>query len=283
MDDERLQELKDIETQRNDIVTKLKKIEDKKHTVSTEVYDKVKTEYEEKLKNLDGKMSEHIDLIKEQLTELGQEEQTASESEKQLNMHLEEAELRYTIGEYSEEDYTALKQDHESKLNAIKEKMKSLGDRKTWLGNFIKATGSQEAPEPEPAPVLEAEAPAEASTEDIVDAALEPIEEAPSQAPAEETADTIQIEEHILEEKLPEEDTKLEELIVEEETVTQAVEEAPSELEDAPAEQAPQEPVPAPSTEKDKSIACPKCGHLNTPDSWYCEKCGAEILDSPIS
>jgi hypothetical protein len=274
--DDRLQELKDIEVQRSDIVTKLKKIEDKKHTVSAEVYEKVKTEYEDKLKVLDGRMSEHIDLIKEQLTELDQEAHTAIESEKQLNMNLEEVELRYTIGEYSEEDYNAMKQEHESKLQAVKDSVKSLNDRKSWLGNFINVTDDQKAPEPEPVPELTPESPAEEPLEDIVDAALEPIEDA---AP-EEANNTIQIEEHILEEKLPDEDTKLEELIVEEETVAQTPEE-PSE--EAPSEEAPKESVPAPSTEKDKSIACPKCGHLNTPDSWYCEKCGAEILDSPIS
>ncbi|MBN2619844.1 hypothetical protein JXB22_02045 [candidate division WOR-3 bacterium] len=274
--DDRLQELKDIEVQRGDIVTKLKKIEDKKHTVSTEVYEKVRTEYEDKLKALDGKMSEHIDLIKEQLTEINQEEQTAVESEKQLNMHLEEIELRYTIGEYSEEDYNTIKQEHESKLKAVKDSMKSLNDRKSWLGNFINVADTSLAPEPEPVPALAPEPASEEPAEDIVDAALEPIKEA---AP-EEATDSIQIEEHILEEKLPDEDTKLEELIVEEEAIAQAPEE-PSE--EAPSEEAPKEAAPAPSTEKDKSIACPKCGHLNTPDSWYCEKCGAEILDSPIS
>lgn len=273
--DDRLQELKDIEVQRSDIVTKLKKIEDKKHTVSTEVYEKVKTEYEDKLKTLDGKMSEHIDLIKEQLTELDREEQTALDSEKNLNMHLEETELRYTIGEYSEEDYTTMKQEYEAKLKAVQDTVKSLGGRKSWLGNFIDVTDAQK--DLEHAPALKPEsAPAEESTEDIVDAALEPIAET---AP-EEATDTIQIEEHILEEKMPGEDTTLEELIVEEEPVAQTPD-APSEetlIEETPAESA-----PVPSTEKDKSIACPKCGHLNTPDSWYCEKCGAEILDSPIS
>lgn len=46
--------------------------------------------------------------------------------------------------------------------------------------------------------------------------------------------------------------------------------------ESAPAE-------PAKPKKGEKGVSCPKCGHLNTPDSWYCEKCGAEILETPES
>jgi nucleoid-associated protein YgaU len=328
--DDRLEELKDIETQRSDIITKLGKIEEKKHTVSTEVYEKVKKEYEDKLQTLNGKMTEHIDLIKDQLREIDQEEQTIVETEKDINIHLEELELRFSIGEFSEEEYNSKKDDYQIKLKSVKDKKHTLGERKSWLGNFIGAADDEAPVEPTPEPtpeVTSGEIPAEIpeaelepikeeepeeipeadlepikedeQPEEISEADLEPIKEdeqpeeiseeniAPvEEAPAEAPSEGIQIEEHILEEKLPDEDTKLPELIVEEETVPDLVTEMSEETapsEETIQEETPQKTAPAPATEKDKAIACPKCNHPNTPDSWYCEKCGAEILDSPIS
>lgn len=302
--EDRLQNLKDIEIQRNDIITKLGKIEDKKHTVSAEVYEKVKKEYEDKLQALNSKMTDHIDLIKDQLKELDQEEQTIADSEKEINVHLEELELRFSIGEYSEEDYNSKKEEYESKLHSVKDKKQTLGERKSWLGNFVdiadKGTPAEQKPasgeaipeeQPEEISAAELQPIKEEQPEEISDVELQPIKEEQSEeitapelqpleeAPAETPAEGIQIEEHILEEKLPEEDTKLDELIIEEDTISQPVEEPQSDT--PPSEETVQEP--AQPTEKEKAIACPKCNHLNTPDSWYCEKCGAEILDTPIS
>jgi len=292
--DDRLEELKDIEVQRTDIVTKLGKIEDKKHTVSAEVYEKVKSEYEDKLKTLDDRMTEHIDLIKEQVQEIEQEEHAILESEKEIKIHLEELELRFSIGEYSEDDYKSKKDEYEIKLKAGSDKKNSLDERKSWLGNFINLKDAEQTlaqdtePSPEVEPILEEkieelseeelEPIAENKSEDVKKPELEPIEE----APAEKSTDGIEIEEHILEEKLPDEETKLDELIVEEETIPPTPIE--SQTENLPTEEEkPEETAPKQTTEKDKAIACPKCNHLNTPDSWYCEKCGAEILDTPIS
>ena len=68
--EDKWQELRKIEAQRTDVLTKLKRIEDKKDTVSPEVYEKVKKEYEEKLESIDAEMSKNVELIKEQLKEI---------------------------------------------------------------------------------------------------------------------------------------------------------------------------------------------------------------------
>ncbi|HEC79430.1 MAG TPA: zinc ribbon domain-containing protein [candidate division WOR-3 bacterium] len=248
--EDKWQELRKIEAQRTDVLTKLKRIEDKKDTVSPEVYEKVKKEYEEKLESIDAEMSKNVELIKEQLKQIEEENEQLRRLQKKLRLELEEIELRYSIGEYSEDDYNKLSAEHKDKLEVVDKDLEKLRERQEWFKKFIDIKDIEETIKEPP---VEEEVTTEASTEDI------------------------QIEEHILEEKLPEEETKLDELIVEEKAVLPEAtveEESPKETE------SPIEEIP---TEKEKSVSCPKCGHMNTPDSWYCEKCGAEILDSPVS
>jgi hypothetical protein len=248
--EDKWQELRQLETQRSDITTKLAKIEEKKEMVSNEVYKKVKGEYEEKLKSIDAGMSEHIDLIKEELVNIQDEETKMQAGEKDINLQIEEIELRYTIGEYDEESYTGQKEEKKEALDTTRTNLENLRQRKKWLEDFVQIKDIEET--------IVAETPAEPVA----------AEQTPEQPAAE-----IEIEEHILEETLPEQTTKLDELLVEEEAVKQEVTEEVKTEEKPPAQ---------PSAENEKNAPCPKCGHLNTLDSWYCEKCGAEILDSPL-
>ncbi len=249
--DDKWQELRQLETQRTDLTTKLAKIEEKKEMVSNEVYEKVKGEYEEKLKHIDANMNEHIDLIKEELVNLQGEETKLQEEEKNTNLQIEEIELRYSIGEYDEASYTEQSEEKKDTLSTTRTDLENLRKRKQWLEDFTQTKDIEQT--------IEHETPAEPA----------PVEQTPEQPDTE-----IQIEEHILEKISPEEGTKLDELLVEEEAVKQDV------IEETKTEQ---EPPAQPAKDKEKSAPCPKCGHLNALDSWYCEKCGAEVLDSPSS
>ena len=251
--EDKWQELRQLETQRSDITTKLAKIEEKKEMVSNEVYQKVKGEYEEKLKHIDANMNEHVDLLKEELTNIQDEETKMQSEEKDVNLQIEEIELRYSIGEYDEESYTEQKEEKNEALDTTRTNLENLRQRKKWLEDFVQIKNIEETIEPE------------TPAEPVVPVAAEQIPEQP--------AAEIEIEEHILEETSPEQTTKLEELLVEEEAVKQEVTEEVKTEEKPPAQ---------PSAENGKNVPCPKCGHLNTLDSWYCEKCGAEILDSPL-
>jgi len=252
------QELQEIEAQRSDIVTKLARIEEKKASVSQEVYKKVKNEYEGKLKKLDDKMAENVDLIKEELINLKQEEEKIAQEEKEITFKIEEIELRYSIGEYDEESFKKLSDENKEKSIAAKTNLQKLRKRKQWLEDFVKIKSIEET--------IESKTPA---AEPVAEPVVEPVVE-PEPIPK----DSIKIDESILEEKLPGEEKKLDELLVEEEAV----------LPKTPEEQQATPEAPAVSgIESEKSVPCPKCGYMNAPDSWYCEKCGAEILDSPAS
>jgi hypothetical protein len=232
--------LKDIEAKRSDLLEKLTKIEEKKAFVSHEVYDKVKKEYEKKLQDIEGQLYENIELVKVESKKIKENVKDLAQEEKNLKLKLEEIELRYTIGEYDDEAYNTQNGEAKEKLNAITLQLKKLGERGKWLENFmavkdLEATVEEPRPEPPPEPVKEDKG--------------------------------LKIDEHVLEEKQPGEEQKLDELLVEDLALT--------EIAEKPAEK----PAEPPKGKKDEVVPCPKCGHKNAPDSWYCEKCGAEILD----
>ena len=265
--EDKWQELRQLEAQRNDLTTKLVKIDEKKEMVSDEVYEKVKSEYTEKLRDIDAKMAGHVDLIKEELTNVTEQEKKLIADEKNIDMQIEEIELRYSIGEYDEESYMSLSEEKKEERGTVRDNLEELKKRKKWLEDFVEVKDIEETITTEPPTEIPVEAPVETPVEAPVETPAEPVvaEEAP-----EKVDSGIQIEEHILEETLPEEETRLDELLVEEEAVKQDI------IEEPEAEQ-----TPDTQSAKEKDAPCPKCGHLNALDSWYCEKCGAEILDSP--
>ena len=227
--------LKEIEAQRSDVIDKLRKIEEKKTTVSIEVYTKVKKDYENKLKKIEDKLTEHIDAIKEEVNDLKGKEEELLGQQKEINLKVEEIELRYSIGEYNDESFKKMRKENDEGLKVLSAELQKLRDQIKWYEDFVEIKGLEESLE------LKKE--------------VEPQKE-------------LEIEEHILEEK-PAEGIKLNEILVHEEAVK------PEVLQDE--EITSEQPV---EPKKEKGVPCPKCGFVNTPDSWYCEKCGAEILNS---
>lgn len=234
--------LQELQAQRADVVSKLKRIDDKKSTVSTEVYEKVKKEYADKLKGIEDEISGHVDLLTDEIQRLKTKEDEIIQKRKELKLNMEEVDLRYSIGEYDEDSYKKVKEEHGTGMSQFDEDLTKTREAITYYESFLTSKEPKPQPEPEakPAPTPEPEK-------------AEPVK------PEAE----LKIDEHILEEKLPEEEIALEELLSEEEAVK------PDITEESAAE---------PKAAEDKGVKCPKCGHVNTADSWYCEKCGAEIL-----
>jgi hypothetical protein len=238
--------VRELQNQRTDVVNKLKRIEEKKSTVSVEVYDKVKKEYADKLKGIEDQLGGHMDVITDEVQRLKTHEDELLEKDKDTKFKMEELELRYSIGEYDEESFKKAKEEHDAAVQQMNEELEKTRENMTYYASFLKPKEGEPAPEPAPEP--EPKPAPEPETE--------------PEKPVEKESG-LRIDEHILEEKLPEEEVALEELLSEEEAVK------PDVAAEGPAK---------PEAEQDKGVACPKCGHLNTADSWYCEKCGAEIL-----
>lgn len=233
--EEKWRNLTELEAQRSDVAEKLKKIEEKKSTVSAEVYAKVSREYKDKLKKIEDKLAEYIDLMEEEAKRLKDEEQKLVEQEKAINLNMEEVELRYSIGEYDDESFQKVAAENKGNLKTISTKLEKLRERIKWFEDFVEIKGLEKSLEVEKKPKKK----------------------------------DIEIEEHLLEEKMPE-GIQLDELLMPEEAVKPEL----------PPDAASREQPGEPKKERTKGVVCPKCGIVNAPDSWYCEKCGAEILDT---
>lgn len=240
-----LEKLKAIDSERNDLLGKLKKIEEKKATVSHEVYTKVKHDYEVKLKKLGETIAENRDLIKMELERLKEEIVKLAKKEKDFKLQLEEIELRYSIGEYSEDKYKELEHEVKENFDQVVDRVKQIEERISWYEGLLGTEEVEEMPRIE--------------KEEISEPIVEEKEE--KEEKVEKVAEDLTIDEHILEEKIPDEVKKLDELLMETSTVLE------SSTDEKPTKE-----------KKEEGIACPKCGYVNLPDSWYCEKCGAEIL-----
>ncbi len=232
------EKLKAIENERNDLLNKLQKIEEKKASVSHEVYIKVKSDYETKLKKLDEKIAENKELLKIEMENARNGLSELLQKQKEIKLHLEEIELRYSIGEYGEDKFNEFKKEAKSNLADIEERIRRLDERIKWCEGLIGTDKIEESP------------------------TIEEVEEFPT-TKEEQRAEELTIDEHILEEKISDEVKKLDELLIETNALLESAEEKESKKV---------------KKDKEEGIACPKCGFMNPPDSWYCEKCGAEIL-----
>lgn len=242
--DDNLQVLQKLDAARGDIQRKLEKIEEKKATVSQEVYEKVRCEYERKLKELDDQLAQNRELVEAAVQRIKQEQASLSEKERDLRLKLEEVNLRYTIGEYDDATYRETEQEHSHALQAVMNSLQNLDERLRWLSGFARSEEATVAPvRPEPAPVVE-----------------------PSEPAASAATSGIEIDEHILESKVSGEEVKLDDLLSTDMTLVEEPGSVP--------------PAKPEVSNEPKGVVCPKCGATNVPDAWYCEKCGAEILDT---
>lgn len=236
--EEKWHKLREVETQHSDVINKLEKIKGKKANVSGEVYNKVKREYDDKLKKIEASLAEYTDLIKEETTRLKEEEEKLLEQEKEIKLKAEEVELRYSIGEYDDDSFKKSSEESKEGLKTVTAELEKLRGQIKWFDDFVEIKGIEKS---------------------LAEKKVEP-----------EKEKEIEIEEHILEEKPPE-GIKLDELLVPEEAVKPEVPQEKQSTPEQPAES---------KSESEKSVTCPKCDFKNAPDSWYCEKCGAEILDT---
>ncbi len=263
--------LKDIEAKRADLAEKISKIEEKKSIVSAEVYEKVKKEYEKKMKEIEAQLFENIEMVKAEGAKIIKQLDELSREEKDLRLLLEEIELRYTIGEYDDDTYNTQNGEAKERLKKVTVQLKKLEERRHWLESF----GEIKAIEESVRPVEEVMTPVEevvTPVEEIMAPVEEdkpPIPKKPDEPAPPKDDGGIRIDEHVLEEKLPGQEQRIDELLVEDLALT--------EISEAKLTAVPEEKPAA--KKEEKAVPCPKCGHQNAPDSWYCEKCGAEILD----
>ncbi|MEO7987287.1 MAG: zinc finger Ran-binding domain-containing protein [Gemmatimonadales bacterium] len=255
------------------------------------VRQRVRSDYEGRLKGVIEELRGHSATIGEELerhrasqAELDRERRLAEEA-------LAEAEVRHTVGEFTEEEWTRINDESQANLTRLREGLGNVGSEISRLAE-VQALITAEpkraeppAPPPPPASPPKAEIP-EPEPELIIEPELEIERETPpptpSPAPAARPTPSPRREPAAAP---PGDELAFLKSVSEEErkpaarrpsnpggghTASRVSESA------APASQAGTSGRIATPTGA-KTLKCGECGTLNRPTEWYCERCGAEL------
>jgi hypothetical protein len=208
----------------------------------------------EQLRGRGAAIGEELERHHAAQAELDRERRAAEEA-------LAEAEVRHSVGEYTQEEWRQLNEDSRRQIEQLRSKLRSIGaeiTRLTEIQAVINAPRSGMATPPAPRATARPEVVEQAP---VVTNIAEPLE-APSAepepaAPGDELA--------FLKSVAPEEARPVGKRISN-----------PG----MPAPSAQSVQTAAPSVGKAgvaKTLKCGECGTLNRPTEWYCERCGAEL------
>jgi len=246
-------ELRELLAQKKEVVTRLDKLKALKSKTKPHVFKKVYEDYSIRLNELNSQIEKKKEVVRKLYS---QYEKTRMQYLKEKSSHedeLEEAKLRHMVGEYEDGVFKELEKEKRVEIGALKEKIKEIDDKMKFLKEILE----------EKTFVKEKVKPTEVKKEETyVEEVIEPIAEAET---IEEDLEEI---ESILEESLtpvekteePKETDKKEDVLVEEKFMDEL----------------------GKGEEKKKTIVCPKCGHENPPDSYFCEECGSELIPEDI-
>lgn len=217
----------------------------------------------EQLRSRGAAISEELERHHASQAELDRQRRAAEEA-------LAEAEVRHSVGEYTEDEWRKLSEDSRRQIEQLRSKLRSIGAEITRLTEIQAVVTAPRgaptaAPTPRPArPEPIEQAPLVTHTADIMEDPAEspsrfaPKAQSPEPAPVDELA--------FLKSVAPEEARPIGRRVSN-----------PGMQSPAPAVQTAMPSVGKAAAGVAKTLKCGECGTLNRPTEWYCERCGAEL------
>ncbi len=255
MESPALDRLNELLTERRDLVNKLEKLKKIKHNYKPNVFKKVMDEYQNRLRNINGEIEQMRSGILKILKKMEEEKSNNLREKMRLEDELEEAKLRYSVGEYDEAIFRAIEEEKMREIEEWNEKLRTIEDKIITLQSVLEervsipTTHKEEKIVEEPVKVPEQEI---IQPEEEIEEGLEEIESLLNKTltPVEEKAKRTSADKS----------EKSEEAFVSEKLLDELGEK---------------------EGEKNR-IVCQKCGHENPPDSYFCEECGSELIIEDI-
>jgi hypothetical protein len=249
------------------------------------VRQRVRGDYEARLESVMEQLRGRSAAIGEELerqhaaqAELDRERRAAEEA-------LAEAEVRHTVGEYSEEEWRKLSDESRKGIEQLRARLRAIGSEITRLTEIQAVLvaprgGAAPVPPPPPAP------PARAPRPEIIEQSpfMTHLAEEPDAAPTEAAATNAPSRPDV-----PQGDELAFLKSVSDEEPARPPRRPSNPGLVAPAAAASPRPAPpvAPAASATgpakvasgvaKTLKCGECGTLNRPTEWYCERCGAEL------
>ncbi len=236
---------------------------------------KVRADYEVRLRGVIERLRGHSATIAEELQRHQGSQRELDGQRREAEEELAEAEVRHTVGEFSDDEWQRIAGDSDRKLGGLREQLKTVGDeiaRLVEVQALIAASPKAAAPPPPPAEEIIERSPLPPPPPPPA----EPVAEAPRAAPR----------------PTPQRPREPEPAAVDELAFLKSVGDEPKPaagrrtsnpgVSASPQASRAVETAPAPSGKAGapgvaKTLKCGECGTLNRPTEWYCERCGAEL------
>jgi hypothetical protein len=233
----------------------------------------------EQLRGRGASIAEELERHHASQAELDRERRAAEEA-------LAEAEVRHSVGEYTQDEWRRLSEDSRQEIEQLRTKLRGIGGEITQLTQvqaLITAPRSGAAPAAAPAPAPAAAPAPRAARPEVIEQAplvthVDPMAEPPSvQSPnltvkptEVEPAPAVPPDELAFLKSVANEDTRpIGRRISNPGMAAQTATSAPPQTATPSVGKAPAGVA--------KTLKCGECGTLNRPTEWYCERCGAEL------
>jgi hypothetical protein len=254
------------------------------------VRQKVRADYESRLRGVIDRLRGHAATIAEEL-----ERHQASRSDldgrhRDAEEELAEAEVRYAVGEFTEDEWSRIREESEHRLSGLRQELQNVGSEITRLAE-VQSLISAAPRKAEPAPAAQAAPPSPPPPkEEMIERSPPPPPPPPpaEPAPAPPAAQRMpkpprpQAEPASAAPAESDELAFLKSVAEEERKPATSRRSNPGAASPVQASRAVEAPT-APSSSKAgapgvaKTLKCGECGTLNRPTEWYCERCGAEL------
>jgi hypothetical protein len=245
------------------------------------VRQKVRADYEVRLRGVIERLRGHAATIADELHRHQATQGELDTQRRHAEEELAEAEVRHTVGEFGDDEWRRISEESHGRLNGLREQLATVGKE---ISRLVEVQGLISAPvrPPSPPPV---------PPEDMIEKSpppppppppVEPVVEPPApKAAAKQPPPRGREPEHS--------GAPVDELAflksVADEDVKPAASRRPSNPGAASAQGSravETAPPPAPAGKAGapgvaKTLKCGECGTLNRPTEWYCERCGAEL------
>jgi hypothetical protein len=249
------------------------------------VRQRVRTDYEGRLKGVIEELRGHAATIGEELERHRATQAQLDRERRQAEEELAEAEVRHTVGEFAEDEWRRINEESQSNLNRLRQELDTVGgeiSRLSEVQSLISATPKRQ--EPAPAPTQAAPKPEPVQTEEPeleIDhrtppptAAPAPTAARPTPTPRREPPPVApQGDELAFLKSVSEEERRPSSRRASNPGGGSAGHTASRAVETAAPAAAGKTATPTGA----KTLKCGECGTLNRPTEWYCERCGAEL------
>ncbi len=252
------------------------------------VRQRVRGDYESRLRGVIERLRGHAATISEELERHQASQADLDSRRREVEEELAEAEVRHTVGEYAEDEWQQLSQEWQGRLQGLREQLRSVGSEIGRLAEVQALIANPPARRPEPAAIPRVEtverhfpppAPPPPAPEPVVEEApVQRIAPKPQSRPREPEPSAQQVDELAFLKSVSGEERKP---ATPSRRISNPGMPTPSHS-GSRAVEAPPAPPSQPGSKSSapgvaKTLKCGECGTLNRPTEWYCERCGAEL------